>query len=39
MVRGHDLHLCSELWEDAGGAYTLMKEPLDAHVPPHWMPY
>ena len=25
--------------KDAGGAYTLMKEQLDAHVPPHWMPY
>jgi uncharacterized protein len=24
---------------DTGGAYQLMKEELDAHVPPHWMPY
>jgi predicted enzyme related to lactoylglutathione lyase len=24
---------------DAGGAYTLMKEQLDAHVLPHWMLY
>ncbi len=24
---------------DVGGAYQLMKEQLDAHVPPHWMPY
>jgi len=24
---------------DAGGAYQLMKNQLDAHVPPHWMPY
>jgi uncharacterized protein len=25
--------------KDAGGAYPLMKEQLDAHVPPHWMLY
>jgi predicted enzyme related to lactoylglutathione lyase len=25
--------------KDVAGAYTLMKEQLDAHVPPHWMPY
>lgn len=24
---------------DAGGAYDLMKDQIDAHVPPHWMPY
>jgi len=24
---------------DVGGAYKLMKEQLDAHVPPHWMLY
>jgi predicted enzyme related to lactoylglutathione lyase len=24
---------------DVGGAYQLMKDQLDAHVPPHWMPY
>jgi hypothetical protein len=24
---------------DTGGAYQLMKDQLDAHVPPHWMPY
>lgn len=24
---------------DVGGAFTLMKEQLDAHVPPHWMLY
>ncbi len=24
---------------DVGGAYGLMKEQLDAHVPPHWMLY
>ena len=24
---------------DVSGAYQLMKEQLDAHVPPHWMPY
>jgi uncharacterized protein len=25
--------------KDAGGAYTLMKEQVDARVPPHWMLY
>jgi predicted enzyme related to lactoylglutathione lyase len=25
--------------KDVGGAYPLMKEQLDAHVPPHWMLY
>jgi predicted enzyme related to lactoylglutathione lyase len=25
--------------KDAGGAYRLMKEQVDAHVPPHWMLY
>jgi predicted enzyme related to lactoylglutathione lyase len=25
--------------KDVAGAYTLMKEQLDAHVPPHWMLY
>jgi predicted enzyme related to lactoylglutathione lyase len=25
--------------EDAGGAYELMKEQRDTHVPPHWMLY
>ena len=24
---------------DVGGAYNLMKEQLEAHVPPHWMLY
>jgi predicted enzyme related to lactoylglutathione lyase len=24
---------------DVGGGYKLMKEQLDNHVPPHWMPY
>ena len=24
---------------DVGGAYRLMKEQVDAHVPPHWMLY
>jgi hypothetical protein len=24
---------------DVGGAYQLMKEQLDAHIPPHWMLY
>jgi predicted enzyme related to lactoylglutathione lyase len=24
---------------DIGGAYRLMKEQVDAHVPPHWMLY
>jgi predicted enzyme related to lactoylglutathione lyase len=25
--------------KDVGGAYKLMKEQIDAHVPPHWMLY
>src|SRR6266536_96528 len=25
--------------KDVGGAYQLMKEQVDAHVPPHWMLY
>src|SRR5215813_2408633 len=25
--------------DDAGGVYQLMKDQLDAHVPPHWMLY
>jgi predicted enzyme related to lactoylglutathione lyase len=25
--------------KDVGGGYTLMKDQLDAHVPPHWMLY
>src|SRR5687767_2409489 len=25
--------------KDVAGAYTLMKEQTDAHVPPHWMLY
>jgi predicted enzyme related to lactoylglutathione lyase len=25
--------------KDMAGTYQLMKEQLDAHVPPHWMPY
>jgi uncharacterized protein len=25
--------------KDVGGAYPLMKEQIDAHVPPHWMLY
>jgi predicted enzyme related to lactoylglutathione lyase len=25
--------------KDVGGAYALMKEQIDNHVPPHWMPY
>jgi predicted enzyme related to lactoylglutathione lyase len=25
--------------KDVGGAYQLMKEQIEGHVPPHWMPY